>query len=157
YSLWESLYEVMGYLRKHAPEALDAARKAFLCFEPYGEDEQEYARATRWLPASCEDEVIDLLPTVRARAPSFPRDDEPHLAAEQNALVLKHAEPYYRTMARSDGESWNVRDRHMAETLGRLLDFYGPQAKGIVWEHNTHIGDARFTDMAGEGMVNIGQ
>jgi erythromycin esterase-like protein len=77
--------------------------------------------------------------------------------AEQNALVVKNAEAYYRTMVRSDNQSWNVRDRHMAETLDRLLRHHGPKAKAIVWEHNTHIGDARYTDMAEDGTVNIGQ
>jgi erythromycin esterase-like protein len=80
-----------------------------------------------------------------------------HFAAEQNALVLKNAEAYYRAMVRGGPESWNIRDRHMAETLERLMHHHGPQAKAIVWEHNTHIGDARFTDMADDGMVNVGQ
>ena len=77
--------------------------------------------------------------------------------AVQNALVVKNAEAYYRAMVRSDAESWNVRDRHMAETLDRLLEHHGPGAKAVVWGHNTHVGDARFTDMAGDGMVNLGQ
>src|SRR5207248_5911101 len=80
-----------------------------------------------------------------------------HFEAEQNALVLKNAESYYRAMLRGGPESWNIRDRHMGETLDRLLRQHGPAAKAIVWAHNTHIGDARFTDMAGEGMVNVGQ
>src|SRR5919107_1849553 len=78
-------------------------------------------------------------------------------AAEQNALVVKNAEAYYRTMVRGGAASWNVRDRHMAETLERLMQQHGPEARGIVWEHNTHIGDARYTDMARSGMVNVGQ
>ncbi len=76
---------------------------------------------------------------------------------EQNALVVKNAEAYYRTMVRGGAASWNVRDRHMAETLERLMQQHGPEARGIVWEHNTHIGDARYTDMARSGMVNVGQ
>src|SRR5439155_3945064 len=82
---------------------------------------------------------------------------EAHFAAEQNARVVKNAEAYYRAMVRGGPESWNVRDRHMVETLDRLMAHHGPKAKAIVWEHNTHIGDARFTDMAGDGMVNVGQ
>src|SRR5262249_3147653 len=77
--------------------------------------------------------------------------------AEQNALVIKNAEDYYRTMMQGGAESWNVRDRHMTQTLTRLMRFHGPAARAIVWEHNTHIGDARFTDMAADGMVNVGQ
>src|SRR5262249_47357766 len=72
-------------------------------------------------------------------------------------LVVKNAEAYYRAMVRGGPESWNIRDRHMTETLERLMRYHGPDAKAIVWEHNTHIGDARYTDMADGGMVNIGQ
>lgn len=158
YSLWDSLYQVAGYLRKNRPELLPAARRALNCFEPYGEDEQQYARATRWLDESCEGPVVDLLKELRRGAKAFAADGrEAEFSAEQNALVVKNAEQYYRTMVRGDEESWNVRDRHMAETLDRLMRFHSPEAKAIIWEHNTHIGDARHTDMADEGMVNVGQ
>jgi erythromycin esterase-like protein len=70
---------------------------------------------------------------------------------------VQNAEAYYRAMVRSDSGSWNVRDRHMADTLDRLLHRHGPSSRAVVWEHNTHVGDARFTDMADEGMVNLGQ
>jgi erythromycin esterase-like protein len=76
---------------------------------------------------------------------------------QQNALVALNGEQYYRTSVNSYPESWNIRDRHMAQTLRRLLEFMGPDSKIIVWEHNTHIGDARYTDMADDGMVNVGQ
>jgi erythromycin esterase-like protein len=158
YSLWDSLYQVLGYLGKNAPAALPAARRAFQCFEPYGEDVQEYARATRWVDASCEDEVIGLLAELRRSAGGYARDGrEAHFNAEQNALVVRNAEHYYRTMVRGGPESWNIRDRHMTETLNRLLRHHGPRARAIVWAHNTHVGDARYTDMADEGMVNLGQ
>jgi erythromycin esterase-like protein len=157
YSLWDSLYQVLGYLGKRAPAALPAARHAFQCLEPFGENVQEYARATRWVDASCEDEVVALLSELRRTAHSYPRDGEAYFNAEQNALVVKNAEHYYRTMVQGGPKSWNIRDRHMAETLHHLMRHHGAQAKAIVWEHNTHIGDARFTDMADEGMVNIGQ
>ena len=159
YSLWDSLYSVIGYLRRVDPGAIDAARRAFRCFEPYGEDAQEYARATaRLVPESCEEEAIALLASIRRKAPAYREDDRWGVfRAEQNALVVRDAEAYYRAMVRGGPESWNVRDRHMQETLERLARFYGPSSRGIVWEHNTHIGDARYTDMAGDGMVNIGQ
>jgi erythromycin esterase-like protein len=158
YSLWESLYAVLGYLRKAEPSALPAARDAFRCFQPFGEDVQAYARATAMVPTSCEDEVIDLLGALRGRMPRY-RDDgrEDYFAAEQNALVVRGAEAYYRAMVRGGPESWNIRDRHMTETLERLMRHHGPHARAIVWEHNTHIGDARATDMADDGMVNVGQ
>jgi erythromycin esterase len=158
YSLWDSLHEVLGYLRKRNPQAFDVARRALRCFEPYGEEAQEYARATLYGDESCQDEVIELLKRVRTTTESADGDGaDGRFVAEQNALVVKNAEAYYRAMVRSDNESWNVRDRHMVETLDRLLRHHGPKAKAIVWEHNTHIGDARYTDMADDGTVNIGQ
>jgi erythromycin esterase len=158
YSLWDSLREIMSYLDRAAPDALPAARRALRCFEPYADDAQEYARATVLVPESCQAEAVKLLAEVRKRAPGFGADGrDGHFVAEQNALVVKNAEAYYRAMVRSDAESWNVRDQHMADTLDRLLEHHGPRARGIVWAHNTHIGDARFTDMAERGEVNLGQ
>ena len=158
YSLWDSLHEVMKYLRKRDPEALAAAHRAWRCFEPYGEEAQDYARATLYGGESCREEVIDLLTKVRAATGSANGDGAyGQFVAEQNALVVKNAEAYYRAMVRADNDSWNIRDRHMAATLDRLLQHHGRHSKAIVWEHNTHIGDARFTDMTGEGMVNVGQ
>jgi erythromycin esterase-like protein len=158
YSLWDSLYQVLGYLGKHTPSALPVARRAFQCFEPFGEDVQEYARATRWVDTSCEDEVVALLAELRRTAqPVRQGDSESQFNAEQNAFVVKNAEHYYRTMVQGGPESWNIRDRHMTETLERLMRHHGQEARAIVWEHNTHIGDARYTDMADDGMINIGQ
>jgi erythromycin esterase-like protein len=158
YSLWDSLYQVLGYLNRHDPEGMPAALRAFRCFEPYGEDVQQYAQATRWVNESCEDEVVNLLAEVRRTSRAFVQDDhEAQFNLEQNALVLKNAEHYYRTMVQGGPESWNIRDRHMVETLSRLMQHHGADAKAIVWEHNTHIGDARYTDMADDGMVNVGQ
>jgi erythromycin esterase-like protein len=157
YSLWDSLYAILGYLRKSDPSLLPAARRALNCFQPYGEDVQQYARATALVPASCEDEVIDLLWALRAKERQYLDGREEFFTAEQNALVVKNAEAYYRSMVRGGPESWNLRDRHMTETLERLMRHHGPSAKAIVWEHNTHIGDARYTDMADKGMVNVGQ
>jgi len=158
YSLWDSLREVMRFLRVHHPEELEAARRAIRCFEPYGEEAQDYARATVLMSESCRDEVVNLLHTVRSKVKHEQADGhDGYFVAEQNALVVKNAEAYYSAMVRSDSVSWNVRDRHMADTLHRLLAHYGPNARAVVWEHNTHIGDARYTDMANDGMVNIGQ
>jgi len=158
YSLWDSLYQVMAYLRTRDPAAQEAARRAFQCFQPYGEDSQEYARATRWIDESCEDEVVRLLAAVRRSSSELSeRSRELGLNAEQNAVVVQNAEHYYRTMVRGGPGSWNIRDHHMVETLERLMQHHGPAAKAIVWEHNTHIGDAQFTAMADAGMVNVGQ
>jgi len=158
YRLWESLYQVIGHLRRTDGRALEAAKRAMRCFEPYGEDPQQYARATMWVPESCQQEVVSLLAEI-LRQPAPAKDDarDERFAAEHNARVVKNAEAYYRAMVKGGPESWNIRDRHMANTLDRLLKHYGPDSKAIVWEHNTHIGDARYTDMADDGMVNIGQ
>ncbi|GAA2006741.1 erythromycin esterase family protein [Catenulispora subtropica] len=157
YSLWESMHAVINYLSRHLPEALDSAREAFACFEPYGQDPQRYARATRLVPTSCEDEVVALLTDLRHYASALDGDPEASLDARQNAEVMAGAERYYRAMVAADARSWNIRDRHMADTLDRLLAHHGPASKAIVWEHNTHVGDARATPMAGHGMVNVGQ
>lgn len=158
YSLRESMEELIDYLEREDPEAVGAARRAYRCFEPYGEDVREYARAAALVPTSCEDEVVALLSELRSRSSGHEQDGrEARFDAEQNALVARNAETYYRTMVRGGGASWNVRDRHMVETLARLTRYHGPESRGIVWEHNTHIGDARATDMGKAGMVNVGQ
>jgi erythromycin esterase-like protein len=158
YSLYESMAAVVEYLERVDPAAAQAARRAYRCFEPYGEDVQEYARATVLVPTSCEDEAVTMLQALRARAPAYTEDGrDAYFNAEQNALIARNGELYYRTMVRGGAMSWNVRDHHMADTLERLMAHHGPAAKAIVWAHNTHVGDARFTDMSRAGMVNVGQ
>jgi erythromycin esterase-like protein len=156
YSLWESMREMVDYLEREDPAAAKTVKAAIRCFEPFGEDEQRYARASL-SGHSCQDKVLAALREIRARAQHMDGDSEAGFSTEQNALIAVNAEKYYRAMMSFDNESWNVRDRHMMETLDRLMQFHGPGAKGIVWEHNTHIGDARATDMKRAGMVNIGQ
>ena len=158
YSLWDSMREVIAYLTRVDPSAVASAKRAYNCFEPYAEDEQEYARATALVPTSCEDETVAVLATLRAKARSYQEDGrEGFFEAEQNALVARNAERYYRAMVKGGPGSWNVRDTHMVETLQRLVAHHGPTCKAVVWEHNTHVGDARFTDMARHGMHNVGE
>ena len=157
YSLWDSLREVIGWLDTHAPESVPAALQAWQCFVPYGEDPHRYAWSTRLVPETCEPDVVALLAEVRRRAADRPDDDEGAFDAWQNAEVAVDAERYYRIMVRGDRESWNVRDRHMVDTVERLARHMGDGSKGLVWAHNTHVGDARATDMARAGLVNIGQ
>jgi erythromycin esterase len=158
YSLWDSLRAILGYLEEYEPEHVEAALAAVRCFEPYAEDPQAYARATRVVPTSCEDAVVSMLGDLRNRvSDDGVPDRDTAFDAEQNALVAAGAEAYYRAMVRGGPESWNVRDHHMADTLDRLLDHHGDGAKAVVWEHNTHVGDARYTDMSDVGMVNVGQ
>ena len=165
YSLWDSLRAVLDYLREHEPEHVDAAVAAFRCFEPYAEDPQAYALATQLVPTSCQDPVLVMLGELR-RVREAERDGSPdeRFDAEMNAMVAAGAEAYYRAMIRGGATSWNVRDRHMAECLERLVAHHAARRGGdasavraVVWEHNTHIGDARYTDMAHGGMVNVGQ
>ena len=158
YSLWESLDSIIKYLDKKDPKTKRAALEAVKCFEPYKDGEgQSYARATLMVPDSCEDEVVDLLMQIRKNMPAYNTDHEAVMSTEQNAMVTVNAERYYRAMVRPGPDSWNIRDHHMVDTLNRLINFHGIHSKAIVWEHNTHIGDARATDMASEGMVNVGQ
>ncbi|SDY94999.1 Erythromycin esterase homolog [Micromonospora pattaloongensis] len=168
YSMWESLREILVYLRENDPDSVPVALRAYRCFEPHGEDPQSYAVSTRFVPEGCEEEVIALLTELRQRAgrlvPPYPESGSSadgqrwsQFGAWQNAEVVAGAERYYRAMVAGGRSSWNVRDRHMDETLDRLLDYYGPHAKAVVWAHNTHVGDARATDMAAAGEVNIGQ
>ncbi len=160
YGLYESMAAVIDALEDLDPELADRARDAYHCFEPYGADAREYARSIRLIPDDCEDEVISVLTELRETIAERHADhdgDDPlaFFAAEQNALVTKNAESFYRTMARGGADSWNVRDRHMSRTLERLLAFHdGP---GIVWAHNTHVGDARATSMRDRGQLNLGQ
>jgi erythromycin esterase len=157
YSLHESMAALLDYVEKNRPDALEAAKQAVQCFEPFGGDLQSYAWNTTMVPDSCEDDVLALLMELREQSYPYASDPEAGFNAEQNAWVMVGAERYYRTMMRGDTASWNIRDTHMADTLDRLMDYHGPQAKAIVWEHNTHIGDARATDMASAQMVNVGQ
>jgi erythromycin esterase len=158
YSLWDSMEEIKQYLQRVDPAALEVAQEAFKCFEPYKKDDgTSYAYASQMVPDLCETEVVDLLKEIQQRRPNYDHDYEQAFSAEQNALVAVNAEKYYRAMVKGGAASWNVRDSHMEETLERLLNFHGADSKVIVWEHNTHIGDSRATDMTDDGMYNIGE
>ena len=157
YSLWESMEVLVKYLETTDKAAADLAKKALQCFEPFGEEGQLYARANYSLPELCRKPVVDLLQEISRKSPIYDHDPEAALNTQQNAHIAVNAEEYYRTMIRFDDNTWNLRDTHMVETLNRLIQFHGRDAKSIVWEHNTHIGDARFTDMKRAGMINVGQ
>lgn len=156
YSLWESLDIMIDYLEKEDPETAKLARNAFQCFEPFKERDS-YASVFSSSKPWCRDQVIRLLKEVRQNSHKYRDEQEADLNAEINALVMANAEKYYKAMAGFGEESWNVRDRHMVETLNTLTRYHGPDTKVIIWEHNTHIGDARATDMADDGLVNVGQ
>lgn len=157
YSLWESMEEVIRHLERTGAAELQTAKEAFACFDPFSRDPQTYGVSAAFFSDTCEEEVVKLLSELRAKRKRAEEDAEAALHDEVNALVAVNAERYYRSMVRGGPESWNIRDEHMVEALNRVRAFYGPDSKAIVWEHNTHIGDARATDMAEEGMVNVGQ
>jgi erythromycin esterase-like protein len=157
YSLWESMEEIITYLEKKDPKAVKVAKSAFQCFQPYGREGQNYGMVAAFVPQTCEDEVVELLKNMQLRRQNTKEDLEDAFSAELNALVAVNGERYYRAMVKGGPESWNIRDEHMVEVLERITQFHGTDTKVVVWEHNTHIGDARATDMADEGMVNVGQ
>jgi erythromycin esterase-like protein len=166
YSLFASMDEVVRFLEGVDPEAAKRARYRYSCFDAFGEDTQAYGYAAEFgLTRSCEDQAVQQLLELRRRAAELaqrdgllPEDEIFH--AEQNARLVKNAEEYYRTMFRGRVESWNLRDRYMAETLEALvghLERTAGQAEVVVWEHNSHIGDARATAMSEMGEWNVGQ
>ncbi len=114
-------------------------------------------RASQFVPELCQNEVVDLMREIEKKLPSYNSDYENAFSTEQNAMIAVNAEKYYRSMISGGPHSWNIRDRHMTDTMERLLKFHGEDARVIVWAHNTHVGDARATDMTGEGMFNIGE
>ena len=165
YSLFSSIAAVIGYLEQVDPEAARRARYRYGCFGHYGEDSQAYGYAASFgVSDSCEDHAVQQLLELQREAAALRCDacpEDEHFYAEQNARLVKNAEEYYRTMFRGRISSWNLRDRHMAETLEALLTHFegktGAPPKAVVWEHNSHIGDARATDMGDQGEWNVGQ
>lgn len=166
YSLYTSIAAVLQYLDRVDPEAAQRARERYNCFGEFGEEPQEYGFATAFgLTQSCEDEVVNQLLELQRQAAdyalrdgSIPEDE--FFYAEWNAQVIKDAEEYYRAMFRGQVSSWNLRDRHMGETLDRLIERgsrEGEPMKVIVWAHNSHLGDARATQMGDRGELNLGQ
>jgi erythromycin esterase-like protein len=166
YSLHASIEFVLSYLRRIDPPAARRALERYGCFDHFGDDPQAYGYATvRGLALSCESEVVEQLAELRRAAAGYARRDgalaiDDLFQAEQNARLVQNAERYYRAMFGSRVGSWNVRDRHMAETLDELaahLGRAGPPAKIVVWAHNSHLGDARATEMGASGELNVGQ
>jgi erythromycin esterase-like protein len=166
YSLYRSIEVVLAYLDKVDPEAARRARYRYSCFEDFSEDSQAYGYAASFgLTESCEREAVEQLVELQRKAADFARRDgqlaeDEAFFIEHNARVVKNAEQYYRTMFGGRVSSWNLRDRHMVETLEALdahLSRAGRLAKIVVWEHNSHLGDARATEMSARGELNVGQ
>jgi erythromycin esterase-like protein/predicted phosphoribosyltransferase len=166
YSLRSSAQAVMAYLNKVDPDAAGRARMRYGCFDRFGDEMQQYGYAARFgLSRSCERDVVaQLLELHHQRAEYALRDGrvapDDFFFAEQNARLVRNAEAYYRAMFGGQVESWNLRDRHMTETIGELLTFLDrirPGARLVVWAHNSHLGDARATQMGDIGELNVGQ
>ena len=166
YSLHASMEAVIAYLDKVDPAAAERARSRYACFDLYGDDSQAYGLANALgLGRSCENAVVTQLIDLRRSAAEYALRDgqiaeDDYFFAEQNARLVKSAEEYYRTMYRGEESSWNFRDRHMVDTLETLVDYLGKgdrDAKVVIWAHNSHLGDARATDMSRRGEWNVGQ
>ena len=165
YSLYTSIEEVIAYLQKIDPPAADRAGERYACFEHFGGESQEAegrsARKQRVLPARrgrAAAGALSQLGRLLRRDGLAAEDDQ--FYAEQNARLIADAEQYYRTMFAAHVSSWNLRDTHMADTLDSLLAHlrrHGERAKLVVWEHNSHVGDARQTQMGARGEHNLGQ
>jgi erythromycin esterase-like protein/predicted phosphoribosyltransferase len=166
YSLRASMKAVLQFLEKVDPEAAKRARERYACFDQFGEDTQVYGFvAGTGITKSCEEEVVSQLVELQRRAAEYARRDgriaeDEVFYAEQNARLVKNAEAYYRSMFLEEVSSWNLRDRHMVETLEALLahlERRRGRARIAVWAHNSHLGDARATEMSRRGELNVGQ
>jgi erythromycin esterase-like protein len=164
YSLYTSMEAVVAYLEEIDPEAAERARQRYSCFDHFGADPQVYAYATASGAEPCEQETVAQLLELRQLAAEATArgqlDEDRHFYAEQNARLVVNAEEYYRSVFRGGAPSWNLRDRHMAETLDELVlhleQTQGP-TKVAIWAHNSHVGDARATEMAERGELNVGE
>jgi erythromycin esterase-like protein len=166
YSLGASMEAVIRYLERHDAAAAERARRRYECLQPYAGESAVYGQAVLLgVSESCRRQVLHELVELRREAGKWLQRDgaaaeDEYFVAEQNASVVADAEEYYRTMLGGPAASWNLRDRHMADTLDHLmahLDRHGATSRVVVWEHNSHIGDARFTEMASRGEINLGQ
>src|SRR5690606_18595638 len=160
YCLWESMTEVMPYLQELEgvnPGVLKAAEKVHECFLPYSADPQQYAVAVSDASANCRGEIRRLWKQIEKLSADGSEKTEKEVVMEQNLLVALNGENYYRTMVTDNAESWNIRDHHVTQMFARLLELNVFESKPMVWVHTTHISEARYTDMAAGGMINIGQ
>jgi erythromycin esterase-like protein/predicted phosphoribosyltransferase len=167
YSLYTSIEAVVTYLDAVDPEAAQRARERYACFDQFGRDPQIYAYEAGMAGAEpCEQQAVRQLVELRAMAAEAAAQDgrieaDGHFYAEQNARLVVNAEKYYRSMFRGGVQSWNLRDKHMAETLEELVIHLdrtrGRRTKVAVWEHNSHLGDNRATELGQTGQLNVGQ
>ena len=158
YSMYGSIAVVLDYLERIDPAAAAIARERYACLTPWARDPAAYGRATlTQRQQSCETPVVTMLMDLLGQRLDYARrDGERFVDAVQNARLVANAERYYRAMYYGSVVSWNLRDQHMFDTLAMLLQFR-PGAKAVVWEHNSHIGNAAATEMGARGEHNVGQ
>ena len=166
YSMYASIRAVLDYLDRVDPEAARRARRRYACFEHAGEDPQAYGYAAGFdLGSSCEQQVIQQLLELQSKAAEYAHRDgriaeDEYFYAEQNARLVRNAERYYRGMFEGRVSSWNLRDTHMVETVEALVNYLDrrqPRTRVVVWAHNSHLGDARATELGDAGELNVGQ
>jgi erythromycin esterase-like protein len=168
YSLYRSIDEVIAYLDAVDPDAAARARERYSCFDHHGTDDGQTYGLAAALGAgdTCEQEVVEQLVDLQRHALEYARRDgllaeDDLFYATQNAKVVRDAAEYYRSMFSGRSQSWNLRDQHMTDTLTSLLDHLtsqrGTPARIVVWEHNSHVGDARATESAARGELTVGQ
>jgi erythromycin esterase-like protein len=166
YSLHSSIESVIDYLDRTDPEAAQRARFRYSCFEDSQENPEIYGYTASFdMNETCRKQVISALLELQQKAPEYARradgiEGDEAFFAVQNARVVKNAEEYYRTMFDNRKSSWNLRDTHMAETLDELLKYLDRRvnnSRAVVWAHNSHLGDARATQMGQGGELNVGQ
>ncbi len=159
YDEWRSKDAVLDFVRKHDTDTYETAKDYLDCFAPYDGDSWNYAQDVIRTGEDCTSETSALVELIRESRDRLDQaDDYAYFYSLQNALVIKHAEKFYRKSAtRRDASAWNARVSYMDQTVNNLLEWYGEDSQGIVWAHNTHIGDARFTEMQNRGQKNIGQ
>jgi erythromycin esterase-like protein len=166
YSMFRSIALVIEFLDRVDPEAAERARERYRCFGHYGGEARAYGYgAGIGLTPGCETQAVAQLMDLRAlseehvRAGGYAAEDE-QFFAEQNARLVGNAEHYYRGMFSARVNTWNLRDRHMVETIEALRDHlrdHGRSDRVVVWAHNSHLGDARATDVGDRGQLNVGQ
>jgi protein-L-isoaspartate(D-aspartate) O-methyltransferase len=159
YSLHVSIRAVLAYLDEVDPETAALARERYACLTPWQADPAIYGRAAltgRY--EDCANQVATMLSELIGRHKDYAlHDGERFVDAVQNARLVTNAERYYRVMYYGSRDSWNLRDQHMFDTLDSLLAYLGPEARAVIWAHNSHIGDAKATEMAARGEHNLGQ
>lgn len=165
YSMYSSIEAVISYLDKVDPPAAQQARKRYACFYKYGNDDDSYGQAMSYVKENCQQQVINQLVELQKKKTEYLSknnlgESEDLFYAEQNALVAKDAEQYYREMFNKRVKTWNLRDLHMADMVDAISQHVSKitgKAKTVVWAHNSHVGNALATEFSESGELSLGQ